>query len=201
MFLTEVPFKSNGKSIRFFDDHLELNNQSIRYDELEMLATNGISTRHTYIGIPVGRSFDGGVVFKTGNGKTAKIVMNSMTLFGIPIIRNPRKNEKLYPPLFDAIYSIVAKSMAQKYIDMIKGGTTVEVAGLTINSSEAVSKAKSEKKITVINKENYGECRITGIYSIVVHDKPGEILWIPSIWSNKNILLLPYILDAIFGNR
>ena len=199
-YIADVPFKNNGKSARFFNDRMEFNEQIIRYDEIETLVTSGGQTTiHTYIGIPVGRSFNGGFQFKMNSGKTHKIIMNSMAIFGIPVIKNPRKNEKLYLPLFDAVYSIVAKNAAQKYIDMIRGGATVEVAGLTINSSEATSKAKASKKVAVINKENYRECQLTNGYGVSAYDKPGEILWSSSVWSSKNTLLIPYILDAIFG--
>jgi len=200
MLITEVPLKSNGESARFFDDHLEFYGTSISYDEIATLATSNSITIHTVIFIPMGRSFDGMVTFKMNNGKTHNINMNAMSVFGIPIIRNPRKNEKLFPPLYDAVYSIVAKSMAQKYIDEINGGGTVEVTGLTVNSSEATFKSK--KAVAFINKDNYRECQVANGYGATVatvYDKQGDTLWSSSIWSNKNVLLIPYILDAVFG--
>lgn len=202
--ILEVPFKSNGKSAQFFNDRVEFSEQKIMYSEIEELTvgSNGV-TIHTYVGIPLGRSFDASFTFKMKNGKKFQIIMNSVSLFGIPIIRNPRKNEKLFPPLFQAVYSIVAQNMAQKYIDLIRGGATVEVAGLEINSVEAKpkakAKAKASKEIAIINKENYRECQITQNCGVAVFDKPGNMLWSSSIWSNKNVLLIPYILDAIFG--
>ena len=199
MFLTEVPYKSNGESAQFYSDHLEFNGKSVLYDEIETLETRGGTTVYTYFGIPMGRGFDGGVFLKMSNGKRHNIVMNAVSVFGIPIIRNPRKIEKLYPALFDAVYLIVAKEMAHKCIGMIREGATVEVAGLSINSSEATSKAKSSKKATVISKENYRECQLTSDYGVTIYDKPGDILWSSSVWSNKNNLLIPYILDNIFG--
>jgi len=122
--------------------------------------------------------------------------MNAMNIFGIG---RARKSEKLYPPLFDAVYSIVAKSMAKKQIDMIRAGDMVEVAGLTINSLEATSKSKLSKKIVVINKESYRESQLTTGSGVIVYDKPGEILWSSSMMNSKNVLLVPYIFDAIFG--
>ena len=199
MFITEVPFKSNGESAQFFSDHLEFNGKSVLYDEIETLETRGGTTVYTYFGIPMGRGFDGGLFLKTSNGKRHSIVMNAVSVFGIPLIRNPRKNEKLYPALFDAVFSIVAKDMAQKCIDLIREGATVEVAGLSISNSGATSKAKSSKEATVINKENYRECQLTSDYGVAVYDNPGDVLWRSSVWSNKNNLLVPYILDDIFG--
>lgn len=196
-FKTDVPLKSNGKSAQFFIDRVVFNGKCIRYNEIKTLATTSSTTIHTWFFIPVARSFDGWVHFKMNNGKTYRINMNSMSIFGIPFIRNPRKNMVFYPPLFDALYSIVAKSMAQKYIDLISGGATVEVAGLTINSLEAKSKATRLKKVNIINKENYHQCQFTNNYGIEVYNKMGVIIW-ESSWNYKNALLVPYILDAIY---
>ena len=194
--LADVQFKSNGKSAQFFDDHIEFYGKSFRYDDIKTLITRGATTIHTYIGIPVGRSFDGVVQFKLNNGKTHHINMNAMNIFGIG---KARKNEKLFPPLFNAVYSIVAKRMAEKQIDMIRAGATVEVAGLTINSLEATSKSKVSKKVVVINKENYRESHLINGSGVIVYDKPGEILWSSSMKNSKNVLLVPYILDTIFS--
>jgi len=199
MFLAEVPYKSNGESVSFHDDHVEFKGQSIRYDEIETMAAAGQSVTHTYIGIPVGKSFDGSIVFWTRDGKRRGIVMNSMSIFGIPIIRNPRKNAELFPPLFDAVDKIIARSMAQRYIYAIQQGQTVEVAGLLINGAAAVPKGKSPQKTEMITKVNYQACEIIGGGTGVrVYGKMGELIWGSSIWSTKNVLLLPHILDAIF---
>jgi len=196
--LAELPIKSNGKSARFFYDRVEFDGKSIRYDDIAILSTHGMTTVHTFVGIPVGRSFDGVVSFKMNSGKMHVINLNSMSMFGIPIIRNPRKNEKLYPPLFDAVNSIVARYMAQKYIYAIQGGATVEVSNLTINSYEATSVSKILKKVTTINRANYRESIILDNYGVAVYDRPGELLWSNPIMNFKNVLLVPYILDAIF---
>ncbi|MDR1563657.1 MAG: zinc ribbon domain-containing protein [Oscillospiraceae bacterium] len=195
--LADIPFKTSGKSARFFSDHIEFKGQSLRYDQIAQITARAAVTVHTYVGIPVGRSFDGVVLFKMDSGKTHKIIMSAMNVFGIG---KARKNEKLYPPLFEAVNAIVAKNVAQRYINQIRAGATVEVAGLTINSLQATAQAKISKKITVINKENYRESQITNGYGgVAVYDKPGELLWSSSVFSNKNILLVPYILDAIFA--
>jgi len=89
--------------------------------------------------------------------------------------------------------------MAEKQIDMIREGATVEVAGLTINSLEATSKSKVSKKVVVINKENYRRSQLTNGSGVIVYDKPGEILWSSSMMNSKNVLLVPYILDTIFS--
>jgi len=192
--LAEVPFKSNGRSARFFDNHVEFNGKSIRYDDVAILTTNGLTTIHTYIGIPLGRDFSGGVAFKMISGKTHRMSMSAMSIFGIPFGGNPRKNEELYFPLLDAVNAIIAKNMAKRYIDSVRTGTAVEIAGLTISNYEAVT-----KKGAVINKENYHECRITDGSGAAVYDKRGDVLWNSSVWNNKNILLIPHILEALFG--
>ena len=63
--LADVPYKTNGKNARFYADHLEFNDKSIRYDDITTLATSCTTTKHTYIGIPFGRSFTGYFRFTT----------------------------------------------------------------------------------------------------------------------------------------
>jgi len=206
-YVVDVPFKGNGTSARFFNDRVEFGGRSIRYDDIETLATSGSVTINTYFGIPVGRDFTGATLFIANDGKKHVINMNAMTIFGIPILlRSPRKQEELYPSLYEALDTIVAKSMAQKLIDRVKNGGTIEVAGLIINSLEAKSKQKRKKKkaskeIVVIHKENYRESLIANISDsfVTVYDTSGDALWRSSPWCNRNILLIPYILDAIFG--
>ncbi|HOA80825.1 MAG TPA: hypothetical protein PKK61_07165, partial [Defluviitaleaceae bacterium] len=98
----------------------------------------------------------------------------------------------------EAIFSIVAKSMAQKYIDMIKEGATVEVAGLAINSTEAKPTKKSKKPV-IINKDNYRDFEITKGDGVAIYDKPGNLIWQSSFVSNKNAFLIPHIFNAIFA--
>ena len=57
--LTEVPYKCNGKSVRFLENHLEFINKSINYDDINTLTTRGLTTIYRYVGIPFIRSFAG----------------------------------------------------------------------------------------------------------------------------------------------
>lgn len=196
--LTEVPYKKNSV-LRFFHDRVEFNGKCIRYDDIATITTTtGGVTVHTFLLIPVGRDFDGLISFKMNDGKTQTFSLRGFSLFGIPIAGNPRKNEELFPPLFDAVSDIVAKNMAERYLNLIQRGNTVEVGGFKINSSEARSITKSAKKEIVINKENYRECRLSDSYRVEVYANSCEIIWNSSIWNNKNDLLIPYIFDALF---
>ncbi|MCL2036366.1 MAG: hypothetical protein FWG83_03140 [Oscillospiraceae bacterium] len=198
--IADVPLKKKGRSAQFFSDRVEFNGQSVRYDDIDILRTKAQTTIHTYAAIPVGRSFDGAVNFKMKNGKSLKINLSSMTVLGIPFGGSARKNEKLYPALFDAVFSVVAQNMAQRYIEMIRAGNQVEVAGLIINGSAASPKPKGKKPVTVsITRENYRDAQINGGYGVMVYDKSGESIWCSSVWDNANVLVLPYILDTFFG--
>lgn len=195
--IAEVPYKRNGKTVKFYDDHMDYKGNNILYADIDILTTSALSTRMLFLGIPAGRSFAGAFQFKMNTGKKFTINLSSLSVFGIPFHGSPKKNEKLYPPLFDAVNSLVAKSMAQKYIDKINQGETVEVAGLSINSSEAKTTGKM-KKTVVISKENYRNCRHTPAYGTEIFDKSGQMICRTSTWSLKNNLLIPYIFDTIF---
>ena len=213
MLLREVPYRGKKKIAHFFEDRVEFAGKTVYYRDVSTLTTNASSTIHTYVGIPMGRSFTGGAQFKLNSGKTVAINMGAATIFGIPILfRSPRKSEKLYPALFEALYNIVARNMAIPLINSISSGNTVEVGGLAINSAEAVkakardrekakAKGKDSKKNPVINKGNYRESQLANNSAAIVYDKAGDILWHSSVWNNKNTLLIPHILDAVFGTR
>jgi len=198
-FLAEVPLKKKGQSVKFFDERVEFGGQTVNYADIDTLRANTDYTIHTYGGIPVWSDFRSGVHFKLKNNQTAKISLCSMRVFGIPFGGSPGKTSKLFPPLLDAVFAIIAKNMAGQYINSIKAGAEVEVCGLFINSTEASSFSKKKGKVPVINKENYRESQITKACGVAVYDKPGEVLWCSSVWKTDNALLIPYILDAVFG--
>lgn len=196
--IKEVPINTKGGAARFYADRVEFNDKTVLYSEIEALETRHMVTINRYVGIPLSRAFDGTVFFIMSNGKKQKIDLRAVAMFGIPIMNNPQKYEELYPELFEAIFSIVAKSMAQKYIDMIKEGATVEVAGLAINSTEAKPTKKSKKPV-IINKDNYRDFEITKGDGVAIYDKPGNLIWQSSFVSNKNAFLIPHIFNAIFA--
>ena len=211
MLLREVPYRGKKKIARFFEDHVEFGGKVVSYRDISILTTSAMTTIHTYGGIPMGRSFTGGAQFKLNNGKSMRINMGAMTIFGIPILfRSPRKSEKLYPALHEALYTVVARNMAEPLINRISNGETIDVGGLAINSAQAIKakamarekskgKGKESKKNPVINKGNYRESLFVSNSIINVYDKKGDILWHTSVWNNKNTLLIPHILDAVFG--
>lgn len=196
----EVPIKPNGKkNVQFYDDRVEFDGKSLLYADIEGLSVSSDATRIRYGIIPAGRTFFASVQFHMKDGKKSRININSMSIFGIPVLGNPRKYAELYPALFNAVYSIVAKNMAQKYIDLIRRGTSVEVAGLEINGAEMKSTSKSSKKAVVINQGNYHECNISNDGSVAIYDNQNKLLWASSMWNNKNALLIPHIAGELFG--
>ncbi|HOQ17030.1 MAG TPA: hypothetical protein PLL17_02065 [Defluviitaleaceae bacterium] len=167
------------------------------YRDIEILETTAKVIISRFLGIPVGRKFEAYVRFRMKDGKKYNINMNAMATFGISFGRNPRQYEELYPKVFEAVYAIVAKAMAQPYINKIRSGATVEVAGLMINAT-AAKPVKSRKDI-VINSSNYREAVISQGYGVTVYNKQGDVLWDSPYFNYKNILLIPHILNEIFA--
>jgi len=202
MFLAQVPFKTNGESLVFHDDHVEFKGQSLRYDQIESLVMDGrwdFEAGH----MPAGSGFTGFVTFSMRDGGRHKVVINETTIFGISVILgNPRNSHELFVPLFEAVYSILAKSVAQRFIHAIRQGQTVEVAGLLISETVAVRKGESPGVPGTIIKANYQKCQINDYGSgVTVFGKMGETLWISPVWNYTNVILIPHILDAIFGSK
>jgi len=105
----------------------------------------------------------------------------------VETLRGPRE-----PTTFGKYYMLSNTSNKYCYILAIINNIFIYCNTVYIN--------KSGKNTVVINKENYSESQIPNGSAVIVYDKAGERLWNSSVWSNKNNLLIPYILDTIFGN-
>lgn len=201
--LKEVPINKKGETAKFYTDRVEFKGKVVKYDQIKSLSVNAELTTHRVNFIPMGRSFSGYVRFDMNDGKKVAINLNAMSILGIPFGGRPKKKAELFPELFEATYTIIAKSMAQKYIDSIRGGASVEVADLIIDSrgaKKAKPKAKEKDEI-IISKDNYERCQLLKGYRMAVVNKTGTAAWESYSRDNKDVLLIPYILDATFGDN
>ena len=199
--LVEVPYHKKGKVANFYDDYLEFKGKSIYYKDIAKVNVSvGRSTVHKYVFISVGRDFEGPITLQTTDGKKHNIGMRSMSVFGIPIYGgSPKKTPALYETLFDAVESVVVRNVAQRYIEDIKSGKECEISGLAVNNMQAVPIKKSRKEQIVITKDNYRDSLMTQNLGVEVFDKEGNIIWHSNRLSDDNNLVIPYVLDAIFG--
>ena len=191
--LATVAYKGNGEAVQFYDDHLEYAGNIIGYADIAVMDTHAV-IHSGYAAIIWYSSYDGYVRFTMTNSQKYKIPVKGMSVFSIGTTRSAKKR---FPPLFNAVYKIVAQAMAVNALSHIKSGSTVSIAGLDITNEGASHKKLLKKEPIYINRENFGNCGLDG-YNVRVLDKQGNKL-IAISDAADNALLLPYVLTTLFG--
>jgi hypothetical protein len=175
--------------IRVYEDHFEFNGKRVSYNDIEIIkykenmstTTNGITTRGKY---------KAGYTFVLSDGEKIKLKCGRSTL-----LRDVSDETKHTVDAFvSVIWKTVVKSVAQRACGQIRDGSTLNIAGLSINSSEA----KGEKN-TLVNADNYGKYKFS-VDHIHVISKSGEELFSAKV-TVDNADLLPYVLDSLFSTN
>jgi hypothetical protein len=91
----------------------------------------------------------------------------------------------------NAVFNNIVKAVAKRALNQISDGSTLNIAGLFVNSGEA-----RRGDNILISKDNYGKCEFPGD-SLVVLSKSGEELFRVSETAN-NVDVLPYVLNSLF---
>ena len=193
----EVNYKKNKIAI-FRENLMEIEGREILYDNIEGVRFMYDETGN-FLFAPLARWVTAqGFIFVKDEKKPVVVSFQGLRFFGIPIIPTPQRAEDGFHMLYEAIDSIVTPKIAQRYLEQIYAGEEVEIAGLVISQSSAVSE-KRDKKIS-INKENYGGTQY-GFNYVIVLDKESKPFWRPSMKGNfsNNVTVLPHILDELFS--
>ena len=192
--LRNVTYKSDGRNVNFYDDHLEFDGNHIRYADIAVMDSHATSAWG--YALIVWYSYTTMYLrFTLYNGQKYKINASGMSVWSIGTTRS---SKKLWPALFGAAYDIVAKSMAQNVLKQIQSGATVNLAGLEINRKFSMYKKVFKQQPIYINEQNFGACGRDG-YAVRVVDKGGQKLFATSD-DDPNALLLPYVLNTLYGN-
>jgi len=192
--ISTVPYKGNGESASFFDDHVEFGGNSIRYSDVAKMDTRATASM-TYAFIFIWGSFNGHIRFTLMNGQMVKIKVYGFSFWGIGSKGSAKRR---FQSLFSAAYQIAAKAMAANALAQIRQGATINIAGIEINSSGASCKKLLKRELIYITKQNFGACGLDG-YNVRIVDKSGNKLFAASD-DSPNALLLPYVLTTLFGN-
>ena len=193
----EVNYKKNKTAI-FYENSLEIEGREILYDHIEGVRFMYDETGN-FLFAPLARWVTAqGFIFVKDEKKPVVVSFQGLRFFGIPIIPTPQRAEEGFYRLYEAIDSIVTPKIAQRYLEQIYAGEEVEIAGLVINQSSAVSE-KRDKMIS-ISKENYGGTQY-GFNHVIVLDKDSKPFWRTSMKGNFsiNVTVLPHILNELFS--
>jgi hypothetical protein len=190
--LAEVNLKSSS-TIKFFSDRVEWGANCVRYGDIAYMDTYGATTTG-YAAIIFYSYFTGYIRFTLTDGRKLKINLGGFSLYGIGTTRSAKKR---YPPIFQAAYKYIAAPLADRALAAINAGHTVTIAGVEVSRERAVFKKLLKREPVVITRGNFAACGLTGT-SVYVSTKDGKT---PFNMTDDavNVLLLPYVLTALFG--
>lgn len=191
--IVSLPYRSRGALINFFDDHIELKGQTIFYEDIKEITY----VNYTVVYYPIIVSnFTGRIDLKLNNGKNIPISAGGLSVFGIGTTKGAVRR---FEPLLEATYSIVGKIIAQKLLDEIREGKTVEIGGFTVDCNTATRKKKLILSAESINRDNFDRIEVDKGFVRIIYKGNERICGIPG--DRPNGLILPYILTSLFGNE
>ena len=192
--IKEVNYKRNKTAI-FYENLMVFEGREIYYDNIEGVRFMHDDMGDSFFALLARWVSANAFIFVKDEKKPVTASFQGIRILGIPIVPTPQKAQDGFYMLYQAIASIVIPKIAQRYLEQIYAGKEVEIAGLYIRQSSAVS----EKRDKVISKENYGGTQ-HGFSHVIVLDKDLKQLWRPSMKGNfsNNVTVLPHILDELF---
>ena len=157
-----------GKQLRLFEDHLEFDKNKILYNDIEIIRYSSNTYSYADTSGCSSSSYFVEYTFVLSNGDKHKIKCGGSNFFSATV----DDETKLAVNTFvNVVYTNVARSVAQRAYNQISNGDELNIAGLTVNSDEAIGKNN-----TPINIYNYGKCEFSG-ENIRIISKNGEELF------------------------
>ena len=196
--LKVVQYKSDGRSVSFYEDKLTYDGNCIFYKDIAIVEYE--STSGSMFGLIVWYATTS-MYFKITlyDGTKRKINASGFSLYSIGTTRT---SKKLWHPLFATFGQIVVTNIAENILSKIKNGATINIAGLEVNSEFATYKQLLKKEPIRIDKSNFNGCgrgahNYKYGYPIIVNGKDGKKLFSVSE-KDSNALLLPLVLNELY---
>lgn len=139
------PKKKRDKSpVVFYTDRMVFNGETIMYSDIDIVNMGGSHT--TYYALF--ESFSGYVKFHLKDNRKLKWKVGSFGAFGLG---NVKTKSKYYGLMLEASISTVAKVLAAAYLNQLKLGSTITVAGVTITPDSLTAKQGLRLKPTTVS--------------------------------------------------
>lgn len=192
---------SEGKFIKFYQNHMEYHGGTVFYKNIAQVTTQAYASRKTGV-LLTDKSFRGEMKILMKNGEKHKIVVKGATVMGIG--RSKRKSiEALYDEMVTANSEIMSKGIAEPMLEAINAGVEVKLLNMRIHKDKFYIKKLLKSEEQVVTKEQFGtaEVQSTSLYvtnnSVYILDKNGNK--ISKILPNTpNVYVVPHVLNALY---
>ena len=135
-----VPYDKDRKTITFYDTFVDMNGDVVKYDDIAVVqsaALNSSSMIYFYFS----NSFTYNFCFTTYDGVKHNFKRHGYQAYGIG---NYRRIKREFDVVAQPMYDIVFKKVADRLLDRIINGATVNICGLQISRDHVIFEKKKE---------------------------------------------------------
>ena len=147
-----VPYKNGKKNITFYDTYFDIDGDVIKYDDIAIVQSDALNHSFMYY-IVFGKDFTYNFKFTTYDGTKHKLHRYGLSLYGIGLYKRVKEE---FETVATPMYNIVFEKVANRLINRIENGATVNICGLQISRDQIVIEKK--KKTIVIDRNNFDRC-------------------------------------------
>ena len=144
-----VPYDKDRKTIIFYDTFVDMNGDVVKYDDIAIIESGALNSS-SMIYFYFSKSFDYHFNFTTYDGAKHKFKRHGYAAYGIGTYKRIKAE---YETVAEPMYNIVFSKVADRLIDRIANGASVNIGGLTITKDQmCYTKRKQEH---VIDRTNF----------------------------------------------
>ena len=192
-----VPYDKDRKTITFYDTFVDMNGDVVKYDDIAVVqsaALNSSSMIYFYFS----NSFTYNFCFTTYDGVKHNFKRHGYQAYGIGSYRRIKKE---FDVVAQPMYDIVFKKVADRLLDRIVNGATVNICGLQISRDHVIFEKK--KEMIVIDRSNFDHAAVSNGYGVSFAQIFLKEVKKPIFSGNLNLdnarLIVP-IVNCLFGN-
>ena len=147
-----VPYKNGKKQITFYDTYFDMDGDIVKYDDIAIVQSDALNHSFMYY-IVFGKDFTYNFKFTTYDGTKHKFHRYGLSLYGIGLYKRIKEE---FDTVANPMYNIVFQKVADRLIDRIENGATVNICGLQISKDKMVYEKR--KNTIVIDRNNFDRC-------------------------------------------
>ena len=144
-----VPYDKDRKTVFFYDTFIDMNGDVVKYDDIAIIESGALNSS-SMIYFYFSKSFEYHFIFTTYDGAKHKFKRSGYSAYGIGTYKRIKAE---YDVVSDPMYNIVFRKVADRLIDRIANGASVNIGGLVITKDQMT--LEKRKQTIVIDRNNF----------------------------------------------
>ena len=144
-----VPYDKDRKTVFFYDTFIDMNGDVVKYDDIAIIESGALNSS-SMIYFYFSKSFEYHSIFTTCDGAKHNFKRSGYSAYGIGTSKRIKAE---YDVVSDPMYNIVFRKVADRLIDRIANGASVNIGGLVITKDQMT--LEKRKQTIVIDRNNF----------------------------------------------